>query len=643
METKTRHRIRGSFLALFLLAGSPLSAVTYHVSPDGNDSAPGSASSPFATVERALRQIREDRVAAPGAPATIILFSGEYLLERPLVLYGVDSDLTIAAAPGAEPVLVGGRRLGGWKRTPEGWFEADLSGIPALPAWLHLLVVDGQARPRARLPETGAFEHETRFTAKWLSTTGGEWGAHKPTPEQLTTLTYREGDLPDALSMRDAQVRVYHMWDESLVPVAEHDPKTRTLRFGIPCGQPPGAFDVRKFVVFNVKEGMTRPGQWYHDRERERIVYRALPGEDMARARVFVPFADSVVRLEGDQDSPVTRVTLRRLTITIANAPVRTAGFGAGYTNGLLELTRTKGCVLSGLKVRNGAGYGLQARWAEDLAVEECDFSDLGAGGIHVSDASGVRVEGCLVEHIGTVYPSGIGLWTQSGRGGIVRHNSVRDTTYDGVCNGMDATLFEANRIERVMRELHDGAAFYSGFCRGVTMRDNVVRDVVDTGGYGASAYYIDEMGRDHLIENNLSVDVACASQNHMAKGNVLRGNLFVSSGELRLQFPKSENYAVLDNLLMGAKGVVVQASREALVEFSGNVIDAGSGEAVRVFLNDYNISGQEPLLETDHNRLGASGIRLWPDLSVEVPREARGYDLGIRFAVFKNAGCSRK
>jgi hypothetical protein len=637
-------RMRRFMLCVAFFA-SPVAApaTPYHVSPNGADSNPGAASAPFATLHRALQQVRWDRTAAPGASATILLASGEHFLDRPLVLYGADSDLAIEAEPGARPVLVGGRRLTGWRRTPVGWYEADLSSVPGSPSWVHLLVVDGKVRPRARLPETGVFTHETVFSGKWLSTTGGEWGANKPTLEQTTTMTYRAGDLPPGLSVRNAEVRVYHMWDESLVPVVEHDPGTRTLRFGVPCGHPPGAFDVRKYAVFNVKEGMTRPGNWYHDRERSRIVYRPLPGEDMARAAVFVPVLDRLVRLDGDRDAPVSRVTLRGVALTSANTPAGPAGFGAMNAPAALEVTRATDVVLSGLRIFHVAGYGIRARWCTGLTVEDCDLADLGAGGFAAADSRGVTVGNCLFERLGDLHPSAIAIHLAKGEGARVHHNTVRDASYDGVCNGMTAALFEANRVERVMQELHDGAAFYSGFCRGVTLRGNVVRDVEDTGGYGASAYYVDETGRDHLIEDNLSMDVVCASQNHMAEGNVLRRNLFVSAGQLRLQFPKSAGYRVEDNLLMGAEGVVVQASREALERFSGNLVDPGSGAALRILMNGYSVSGQETLTEEHGNRIAASGIRLRPDLTVEVPGGSRAQKLGIRFSAFKYAGCRRK
>ena len=55
-----------------------------------------------------------------------------------------------------------------------------------------------------------------------------------------------------------------------------------------------------------------------------------------------------------------------------------------------------------------------------------------------------------------------------------------------------------------------------------VVLRGNYIHDIVDMGGYGASAYYLDEQAEDCLVEGNLSVRVARPSHNHMARKNTL-------------------------------------------------------------------------------------------------------------------------
>ena len=81
------------------------------------------------------------------------------------------------------------------------------------------------------------------------------------------------------------------------------------------------------------------------------------------------------------------------------------------------------------------------------------------------------------------------------------------------------------------MQVLRDGAGIYITFCKCVTLRGNYIHDIVDTGGYGASAYYLGEQAEDCLVEGNLSVRGSTVTQ-HMAAGNTLRGNVFVCEGD---------------------------------------------------------------------------------------------------------------
>ncbi|MCY2995424.1 MAG: hypothetical protein NTY19_47300 [Planctomycetota bacterium] len=86
----------------------------------------------------------------------------------------------------------------------------------------------------------------------------------------------------------------------------------------------------------------------------------------------------------------------------------------------------------------------------------------------------------------------------------------------------------------------HDGAGIYITFCKRIVLRGNFIYDSIDTGGYGASAYYLDEQAEDCLVEDNLSVRVARPSHNHMARKNTLRNNVFVCAGDATLTFPRS-------------------------------------------------------------------------------------------------------
>ncbi|MEN6335561.1 MAG: hypothetical protein ABFE01_15025, partial [Phycisphaerales bacterium] len=126
----------------------------------------------FPTFQAACRAARD---VGAGQSRTIVIQEGDYFLDEPIVLTPQDSGLTIEAAPGAKACLYGGREVSGWQPDGDGLYAASLPGVKEGTWDFRALIVNGRYCPRARLPETGFFEHLSVFDVPWMSTTGGGW------------------------------------------------------------------------------------------------------------------------------------------------------------------------------------------------------------------------------------------------------------------------------------------------------------------------------------------------------------------------------------------------------------------------------------------------------------------------------------
>ncbi|NPV46024.1 MAG: right-handed parallel beta-helix repeat-containing protein [Armatimonadetes bacterium] len=545
---------------------------------------------PALNLAEALSEARAARRS--GAMPRVVVHGGQYLLEQPLTLGPEDSGLRLEAARGGEATLYAGRRLTDWQEAGDGLYTCSVPEV-ARGEWdFRMLTVDGVRAKRARLPENGAFEHLSQFNVPWMSTTGGGW-QRKPTEAELTTMVYRPGDLGPWLDVRNAEVTVYHMWDESMVGVKSLDEASHTVTFSSPLGHPPGGFGVHKYVVWNVREGLTAPGQWYLDRTAGKVVYWPLPGQDMARAEVMAPTAESIIVIQGTETDPVRDVTVRGLRLGVTNTPLRSGGFGAEAFAGAVQMVGAENCRLEDLLIFNTGGQGLKAWQTRGLTVTNCEVRNTGACGLKL-EGQGWRVIGNHIHHVGEDYPSAIALPT-GGQDGLISHNEVHDCTYSGVTFGGQGALVEANEIYRTMLELHDGAAIYITFCQRVTLRGNYVHDITDTGGYGASAYYLDEQAEGCLVEGNLSTGVGWPSHNHMARNNILRGNVWVVRGDAKLTFPRSSGYT-LERNIVSATGKITVSNPEAVTTWTGNVLYSGSGQREGV---PPDVAAFDPLLES--------------------------------------------
>lgn len=566
----------GILLGLALLGASGLGARDWHVAA-GAQGGDGSAGRPFGSLQEAVTAARQ----TPGRHR-LVVHSGEYF-NVSVTLGPQDSGLVVEGEGPTPPVLYGGIRLTHWQA--EGKFQvAPLPASPTGKPWeIRLLLVNGEARPRARYPSSGALPHESVFQVPWMSSTGGGW-QRAPTEEELTTLRYRQGDVGDWLEVANAEITVYHMWDESCVGVAAHDPARRLLKLSPKTGHPPGAFGVQKYVLWNIEQGMLTPGNWYHDRVRNRVVYWPKAGEIMANLHVVAPTQTSVLRLRGERDKPVRDVRLRRLAVSATTVPLISGGFAAAAFDGAISLQHVEQCALEHLKIAGVAGHAIKSGGVtREVRVEHGEITDCGAGGVYVGGERALIFNN-HIHGIGRAYPSAIGIF-RGGRECRVAHNEVHDCSYSAINYGGVSNVVENNLIYDCMKVLHDGAAIYMFAATNCVLRGNLARDIVDTGGYGASAYYLDERSSGCVVESNVSIRVNWPAHNHMATNNTLRQNLFMVLGDAKLTFPRSEGFRLERNVLYATGKIRVEGA-QAVTQWSNNLFFAESGvyEWVRLF-----------------------------------------------------------
>ena len=609
MDTKYR---RVACLTLgavaFSLALQPGCAAEFFVSTNGKVGNPGTKAQPAPSLEAARDAARN---AGPG-PHRIIVMPGDYFLEATFALDARDNGLAIDAESAGKATLYGGVPVTGWRRDGDKFWCAELPGVKEGSWDFRALIVNGRMPDRARMPEAGTFVHKSVFDVRWLSSVAGGW-ERPPTPEESKTMLYDPKDVPASLEVKNAEVRVYHMWDESLVGVATNDIARHALIFSTPSKSPPGAFGVKKYVIWNTREGMTRPGQWHLYRAAGKVVYWPLPGEDMTKAKVIAPKLERVIRIAGTEKAPAERITLRRLSIQCTTTPLKPGGFGAGAYGGAIDILRANECVIDGIEIQNVGGQGIQSANLTRCRIEGCRVFEIGACGIRSSGTDNVIARN-HIHHVGAHHPSAVALnasHTMKGdddRGGFhIYRNEIHDTPYSGIIVGGGGHLLEENIIYRVMREMHDGGAIYGGVKRTI-LRGNMVRDVVKIGeGYGVSSYYLDEGAEDCIVERNVSLGVERPTHNHIARRLTIRDNVFVAETNMTLSFQRSADCTFQGNTLF-VPGKLKIGQPSAISLWTNNVIfreAVGTNGMIQAF----TISQEMPPVTPPSRRGGATGV----------------------------------
>ncbi|MBI3463979.1 MAG: DUF4038 domain-containing protein [Planctomycetes bacterium] len=152
--------MRQSFgpLLVMICGAAPLLAaeVSLHVAPRGSDQAAGDAAMPLATPHAATARLAGVAKDSPDADVRVLLHSGVYRIEHPLVIHREQvpsrGSLTFAAVSGERVVISGGRRITGWTVNDDNSWSVSVPAAAEGEWTFRELFVDGQRRPRARHP-----------------------------------------------------------------------------------------------------------------------------------------------------------------------------------------------------------------------------------------------------------------------------------------------------------------------------------------------------------------------------------------------------------------------------------------------------------------------------------------------------------
>ncbi|MFJ1680363.1 right-handed parallel beta-helix repeat-containing protein [Streptomyces sp. NPDC088251] len=549
MNRRPPNAVRGTaavatatFLAALLAAPAAHAAPgarTLYAAPDGRGAS--------CTVARPCSPegARDRARTETGRDVRVLLKNGTYELDDPLRLGAADSgknghNVTWTAAPGARPVLSGGRDITGWRQNTDGTWTADVpAGVDP-----RQLFVDGRRATRARGEACAASTCDATKTGMTGAVATGIAQWRRPTDaEAVIRVRWRNYHCRITGVNGDVMTFAQPCWTNSASGTDRTGPAWDST-----------AVDSTRYsgVAFfeNAPELLDQPGEFVWNSKDRAVTYLPRKGENMRHARAVTPHTEQLLVVDGAHDVTVSGIGFAYaaygrpgtdegyagmqagLTLTGATGPVDHAG--RFYTKPAAAVTVRGGQRVSIENARfsrlGGAGAILEAG-TKDSSVTRSSFTDLSSGAVYVGDTepmpsaalAGERntVAYNTITRSGVEYTDSVGIWAGYEAELTVDHNSLDHLPYSGISVGWGWNQPEAqksvlrdnkvtnNRITDVMevaQEQHDGGAIYTqGAQPGTVVSGNYInRSAFGNTERDGNGIYLDEQSSHIVVEKNV-------------------------------------------------------------------------------------------------------------------------------------------
>jgi hypothetical protein len=244
-------------------------------------------------------------------------------------------------------------------------------------------------------------------------------------------MVYDPKDLGSWLDTRNAELTVFHAWDDSYVGLVSNDTINHVVRFTYPATHPAGAFAswierASEYIVWNIKEGMKQPGQWYLDRTTEKVFYWPYSYEKISDFEALVPTQNQLFKFEKGSRG----IKLENLSLSCAGAPMSNTGYGTSEIQGAIQAEGVSQLTLNSISVRNIAGWAIKIRGSE-ISISNGEFFNTGAGGINY-EGNKISVERCGIHDVGKLYFGAVGI-SGAGKYNLVSHCELFNIPYAAI------------------------------------------------------------------------------------------------------------------------------------------------------------------------------------------------------------------
>ncbi len=385
--------------------------IVIYVSASGSDRSDGSVKYPLKSVYAAQAKVRAAKKKG-NQDICVILRGGTYIIDSTIFFGPEDSGsdehpVIWKAYEGETPVLSGGIATGSWQRGDNGIWQTKLERNEKLR---QLYVNDKPSKLsqyKKKVKGQGGY-------GKYLVTGVEPWALRQG--EGADGIMVNKSDMPVIAHPEDLELRTQTTWTMNRVCV--RGVKEEGHQLALLLQQPFGvisqslgygtAFDpTGDFHLFNAREFITEPGEFYFDRFEKILYYKPKEDEDMMTAKVIVPIVESLIQIQGkDLQTHVSNLQFKGLTFAYTSWQLMRVGDsygGCGIQANCLTVKFGSGDWHSDLyQTTDLPAAAVEVNSADHIVFERNIFKMAGSMGISFeNDVVSSRIEGNVFHFIG--------------------------------------------------------------------------------------------------------------------------------------------------------------------------------------------------------------------------------------------------
>lgn len=527
---------------------------------------------PFKTLEKAISTVAKMRNQGFVQPVTIKITDSVYIVSKPVVIDNNVSLVTIE--PYDECEIRGGIEINNFEKSVYNGCKclcADVSHLQNME--FSDFYVNGKFASVTRYPKQGTLSPKDAEFCTEDFFLGSKWFTAKDEDFEV---------IKNFKNIEDAYISYYHYWIDEHSPIESFDEKDKKIvmkyvsRFNITPSLKSANID---YVIENVGEMFSEPGQWYCDKKQKKLYY--IPENWDEKVKGYIPFVDKLFVINGTDDKKVKNVYINNFSLGYTKGEYKSTFDEYKYTNpskkdgfasdiqsvcnghGSIEFNNAVNCGITNCKLNCLGVHAINVKsGCSDIDIKNNNITHIGAGGVYVSGGAYGSDKSTHTHHIdisdnticycGRRYYAACGVVIRHGYDCTILHNEIANLYYTGIsCGwvwGFADNITCNNKIEK--NYIHNlgggilsdmGGIYTLGKQPGTTIRGNVVHDVTSRH-YGGWALYTDEGSTGIVVENNVCYNTSNnVYHQHYGSMNTVRNNIFAFSKDAVIRHSRND------------------------------------------------------------------------------------------------------